>query len=60
MRLKELKEIIWDETKIVNYSSKEIFEAMEKYKRSYEILLQDKEKQIEYFNQFPTMPFDKE
>ena len=31
MKLKQLKEIIWDESKILDYDNKEIEEAMDKY-----------------------------
>lgn len=60
MKLKQLKEIIYDDLKRSNYSDKEIDEAKVKYKKSYEVLVERRDLENEYRNEFPTMPFERE
>ncbi len=60
MNRKQLKETIDDEKKLLDYSKTELDEAMNKYKKSYEVLVERRDLEIQYTNEFPTMPFDKE
>jgi len=60
MNLKQLKEIIDDGEKILDYSKMELSEAMNKYRKSYEVLVERKDLEDQYRNEFPTMPFERE